>query len=322
MIGPEASALGLARRSSSSVGDQQHLLEQVVEVLLLLRGHLGELRRPAPVLGLQPFGGQLVLDSVGVRVRKVDLVDRDDDRHLGRARVRDRLLGLRHDAVVGGHDEHGQVGDVGAAGAHGRERLVARRVEEGDLAAVVVDLVGADVLRDPACLGGGDRRLADRVQERRLAVVDVAHDRDHRRPRTQRLLRVLEGLGLLVLLADVLDRHLALELGGDQLDLVVGERLRRRAHLAEAHEDLDQLAHRHAERLREVLDGDARLDDGGPGRRCGLLVGLRLARRAVARLARVRARAAGARVDHDAALASPGAVAAGANRSVRTFCHL
>ena len=73
------------------VGDQQHLLEQVVEVRLLLGGDLGELRVPAPLLGLQPFGGELAAHPVGVRVGQVDLVHRDDDRHLGRARVRDRL---------------------------------------------------------------------------------------------------------------------------------------------------------------------------------------------------------------------------------------
>ncbi len=63
------------------------------------------------------------------------------------------------------------------------------------------------------------------------------------------LLGVLEDLGLLVLLGGVLDRHLALDLGGDQLDLLVGERLRDGDHLAEAHHDLDDLRHRDAERL-------------------------------------------------------------------------
>ena len=70
---------------------------------------------------------------------------------------------------------------LGAAGTHGGERLVARGVEEGDGLAVVVDLVGADVLGDAAGLAGGDVGLADRVEQRRLAVVDVAHDRDDRR---------------------------------------------------------------------------------------------------------------------------------------------
>ena len=46
--------------------------------------------------------------------------------------VVDRLVGLRHDAVVGGDHQHDDVGDVGAAGAHLGEGGVAGGVEEGD----------------------------------------------------------------------------------------------------------------------------------------------------------------------------------------------
>ena len=105
----------------------------------------------------------------------------------------DRLVGLRLGAVVGGDDDHRDVGDLGAAGAHRRERLVAGRVEEGDRLAAVADLVGADVLGDPAGLAGGDLGRADRVEQRRLAVVDVTHDHDDRRPLDERGLVVLEG---------------------------------------------------------------------------------------------------------------------------------
>ena len=45
--------------------------------------------------------GELLLDALRLRIRLVDLVDRDDDRHLGRARVIDRFERLRHDAVIG-----------------------------------------------------------------------------------------------------------------------------------------------------------------------------------------------------------------------------
>ena len=79
--------------------------------------------------------------------------------------------------------------------------------------------------------------------------------------------RVVVRLRLGLLVAGVLDRDLALELGRDQLDLVVGERLRRGLHLAEAHQHLDDLRHRDPERLREVAHGDARLDGDRPGRR-------------------------------------------------------
>ena len=84
---------------------------------------------------------------------------------LGGLRVVDRLDRLRHHAVVGRHHDHGDVRDLGAAGAHGGERLVARSVEEGDRAGVVVDLVGADVLGDAAGLARGDLGLADGVEQ-------------------------------------------------------------------------------------------------------------------------------------------------------------
>ena len=57
------------------------------------------------------------------------------------------------------------VGDLGAAGAHRRERLVARRVEEDDVPAVLDDLAGADVLGDAAALAGRDLGGPDGVEE-------------------------------------------------------------------------------------------------------------------------------------------------------------
>ena len=97
------------------VGDQEDLLEQVGEVVLLLRGHGRELRRTAPVLGLETLGRELALDAIDVRVGNVHLVHGDDDRHLGGPGVRDRLLRLRHHAVVGRDDEHGDVRDLRTA---------------------------------------------------------------------------------------------------------------------------------------------------------------------------------------------------------------
>ena len=115
---------------------------------------------------------------------QVDLVDGHDERHAGVPGVADRLDGLRHDLVVRRHDQHDDVGDLGAAGAHGGERLVTRRVEEGDLAVVrQLDVVRADVLGDATRLAGHDVGLPDVVEQGRLAVVHVTHDRHDRRPR-------------------------------------------------------------------------------------------------------------------------------------------
>ena len=189
----------------------------------------------------------------------------------------DRLVGLRLHAVVGGHDDDRDVGHAGAAGAHRGERLVAGRVEEGDELAVVVDLVGADVLRDAAGLALDDLGRADRVQQRRLAVVDVAHDRDDRRAVGEVLVGVLvDGLGL-DLVGRVDDLDLLAELLGEDADGVVGQRLRERRHLAEHHELLDDLRDGHAHRLGDVLDRRAGVDPDEVGVRRGGLV--RAARR-------------------------------------------
>ena len=155
------------------LGDDEDRVEQVVEALLGLGRDVDELGVAAPLRGLQAELRHLGAHAVGVGALLVDLVDRDDDRHVGGLGVVDRLVGLRHDAVVGGDDDHGDVGDLGAAGAHGGERLVARRVEEGDRLAAVVDLVGADVLGDAAGLAGrrprsrGSRRAARSCRGRR-----------------------------------------------------------------------------------------------------------------------------------------------------------
>ena len=97
---------------------------------------------------------------------------------------------------------------------------------------LVVDLVGADVLGDAARLAGDHVGLADAVEQQGLAVVDVAHDRDDRRAgpeeRVLVFLVVVEVLGLelgFLLLARVDEADGGAELGREQLDHVVAERL-------------------------------------------------------------------------------------------------
>ncbi len=145
------------------------------------RRNRNHLRLAAPLDRLQAEIGELLLDAIGLRVGLIDLVDRDDDRHVRGADVRDRFVRLRHDAVVGRDDEDRDVGDFRAAGAHRGERFVTGRIDERDLAAVLLDRVGADALRDAAGFAAGDVRLADLVEQRRLAVVDVPEHGDDRR---------------------------------------------------------------------------------------------------------------------------------------------
>ena len=163
----EDGADGASGRSSGEFGDfgdQEDLLEEFVDAGALERRDLDDDGVAAPLLRDETVLADLLEDAVGIRVGLVHLVDRHDERHVGRLGVVDRFDGLGHDAVVGGDDQDDDVRDLGAAGAHRGEGLVARRVDEGDRLALPLDLVGADVLGDAPRLPGDHVGLADLVE--------------------------------------------------------------------------------------------------------------------------------------------------------------
>ena len=129
----------------------------------------------------------------------------------------DRLDRLRHDTVVRRDHEHHDVRGLGAARAHEREGLVARRIEKGDGPSLNFDAVGADVLGDPAGFLLGDVRLPDRIQQRRLAVVHVAHHGHDRRTTDVVLGLVLDLLPSFRFLLERDDFRPVSELGADLL---------------------------------------------------------------------------------------------------------
>ncbi len=178
------------------------------------------------------------------------------------------------------------------------------------------------MLGDAAGLAGDDVGLAHGVEQRRLAVVDVAHDRDHRGTLDEVLRGVLELRLLVDVVGRVDDLDLLVELVGEDLDRVVGQRLGERGHLAQLHQLLDDLGDRHAEVLGDVLDRRAGVDADRVGLERRLVLRDRLdvgatapaaaaARRAALGAGRAAAGAAlaarGLRVDHDAADAAAGA---------------
>ena len=220
---------------------------------------------------------------VGVGVVAVDLGDRHDDRHVGRAGVVDRFDRLRHHTVVGGDHEDRDVGDLRAAPPHRGERFVARRVDEGDEPVAVVGVaehaVGTDALRDATGLTGHDVRVADGVEQRGLSVVDVTQHGDDRRARLeQRVVFVVvvaehcEELDFL--LAPRLDeQHLRAERLRDELDHLVGERHGRGDHLAGFEQDADEVGRRAVQLRRQLLHGDTRettISPSGTGASAGV----------------------------------------------------
>ena len=240
------------------IRNEQDHLQEVLQALARLRGDADARRVAAPFLRHKLVFRQLLQDMVRVGAGLIDLIDCDDDRDLRGLRMVDGLDGLRHDAVVRRHNEHGDIRALCAAGTHRRKRLMARRVEEGDRPAGNVDLVRADVLRNAAGLARGHVRVADCVEQTRLAVVDVAHDHDNRRARQKVFRFVLAVVDDLLLNRD-LDFlfHLRVEFHRDErrgvkIDFVVD----RRKH-AHRHELLDDLGGRRLQTQREFTDRNA-----------------------------------------------------------------
>ncbi len=145
----------------------------------------------APVFDKIVHSGQFLLDFFGVGVRLVYLINGKDYGYTGGAGVVDSFDCLRHDVVVCGYDDYTDIGDLGTASTHGGECLVTGGVEECDVATVrKLDIVRTDVLRDAAGLAGDDVGLANIVEQRGLAVVDMAHDGDNRGTRYEVFLGV------------------------------------------------------------------------------------------------------------------------------------
>src|SRR6185437_12620405 len=238
-------------------GLQQDRFFQLVEVDALGGRHFDGERFAAQVFDLDFVLEKFGLHPHRVGVAFVDLVDGDDDRNMRRFGVRDGFDGLRHDAVIGGNHKHHEIGHFRAARTHRGEGRVAWRVEEGDLlAAFQRHLVGADMLRDAARFARHHVGLAQRIEQRGLAVVDMAHDGDDRRTRDHRLGRIVgtfqtfEHVGF----GDALDGVAVFgghEFGGVGVDRVVDRR-----HDAVLHQHLDDVdgTARHA--VGEFGNGD------------------------------------------------------------------
>ena len=238
------------------LSDKQDVLKQVVDTdaLFCRDGHHN--RISAVFLGDESVLHELLLDAVRVCTRLVNLVDRNDDGHPCRFRVVDCLDRLRHNAVVRCDDENCHVRDLRTARTHRRERLMARRIKEDDLLALTDDLIGTDVLGDAARLMRADGSVANGIEQRGLAVIDVPHDGDDRRAILERLRVVLDlrDQRRVDIRRQFLRRHA--ELCRDEGCCIVVDLLIDARHDAHQHELLDDVRRRVAHLGREILDGN------------------------------------------------------------------
>ena len=251
-------------------GLHENILQKTVHAFTGDTRHRAADNVAAPIFRRETRFLQLLFDAVDVGRGLVALCDGDHHLHARLAGDADALLRLRHDAVVGGDDDDRDIRKLGTAGAHGAERRVAGGIEERDLLARNLHLIGADLLGDAAGFAGRDVLFADPVHERRLAVVDVTEEGDDRRSRFERLGGILRneivGIDRLEnglcrgLVAGVLDSDLEAvllrDLGGDvRFDALVdgSENL-------QTHQIGDQTVGLDVELRREILDDDRAAD--------------------------------------------------------------
>ncbi len=166
----------------------------------------------------------------------------------------DGLDGLRHDSIVGSHNDDGDIRDLGTTRTHSGEGFVPRGVEESDVLSVLeFDVVSTDVLGDTARLAGDDVGVADMVEERGLTVVHVTHDGDDWAARYEVF------VAYLLVGVDFLHHVCCHELGGvaelfcHEVDGLGVKTLVDADHDAEHHACADDLGDRHVHHHGEVV---------------------------------------------------------------------
>ena len=199
---------------------------------------------------------------------EVAFIDRHHDRTACRLRVLDRLDRLRHRAFGRCDHQHDQIRHRRAPGTHRGKGGVAGRIDEGEALAARLDLIGADVLGDPARFALGHLGLTNRVEQRGFAMVDMAHHRDDGRAgdRVFRRFRFLcnrrvEEFRLLEADVDGLEAHLS----GDAFDGLEVDPLIDRDHDAERHQLALDGGRLQARLLRQLADADVAFDLDHPG---------------------------------------------------------
>ena len=134
-------------------------------------------------------------------------------------------------------------------------------VQEGDAPPIDHRGIGAHVLGDSPGLARGDLFLANVIQQGRLAVIHVAHDRDYGVARFLDAFCLL-GLGRLDFLLGV-ESHVfngVFKLGSNQGCVIHIEEMIHRRHHAHLHELLDDFAGFEPHRLGEIANGDTLRD--------------------------------------------------------------
>ncbi len=125
-----------------------------------------------------------------IGTRLIDLVDRHHKRQLRRFDDVDRFTRLRTHTVICRNHQNRDVCHLRTTGAHHRKCFMTWRINKRQQLSIFRNLIGTDVLRNTTCFRVDHTRCTDRVQNKRLSVVDVTHDDDDWWTRCKLLTRV------------------------------------------------------------------------------------------------------------------------------------
>ena len=113
-------------------------------------------------------------DTIDVGAWQIALVGCNNDWNSSRFSVRNCFYSLWHDTVVCCDNQDRNVGDVSTSRSHFSKRFVARRIHKGDRATIFFHLIGSDLLSDATSFAGNNLGTDQIVEQRCLAMVDVA----------------------------------------------------------------------------------------------------------------------------------------------------
>ena len=240
------------------LGNEKHVLEELVDALTRLCRNGYAYNVAAPVLANEVVLGELFLYLVGVCTLFIHFVDSNDYLHSRGLCMVDGLNRLRHDTVVCGNYKDSDIGDVRTSCTHGCECLMSRSIEEGDVLALNVYLISTDVLCDAACLACGNVSVSDAVEDRGLAVVNVSHNYYYGAARLEVRIVVVGVVDEALLNGDddlflyLCAELLSYERCGIEVYLLIY-----RSHYAESHELLDNVGSRSLQTCCELADCNA-----------------------------------------------------------------
>ena len=171
--------------------------------------------------------------------------------------MRDRLFCLRHHTVISGNDNDRNVRCHGTTGTHLGKGGVTRCIDEGDLLTIFFDLVGTNMLGDPAGLFGGNFGGAYPVEQRGFTVIDVPHDRNDRRTHFGIL------ISHLIVACDIIQRikgvdclHFHIKLIGKDFDGILVEKVVFGDHGTESKKHFDHFTDAFADFFGEFIDAN------------------------------------------------------------------